>query len=918
MRGSKSHLERMVWGFLLSVAAACLASGAALATCTPPGTINPGDVPCYMTVQPIDVATTVGSSVAYAPFNSTSPTIDPTTAGSPLQTLPASSPSNLVGVQIPTNSISSNPIGFVVQPASGASPGTLSNPGVDVTRELLNNLGVELVWLPMTQYVYPACPASAPAGSCTAATQDFTTLQVDLAPTGSIVANCQGTISGTTLTISACSSGGLAVYDFLSGTGISNNPDGSLATYITGLGTGSGGTGTYTVNISQTVKRAITITAQSFTLTSANFKLLSNQPNISNGGTPAAWVNPQRTTVNLFFVNKLNPPPAMGGTLYGFGWLCNNGVAIGSQTFSQSRPDTIAHELTHNLCLDHANYGAGPWTTATGTNGSYLPPFGVVPQLPVTPLAGQCDPNYPACGANLMTTGSLRTEPTLACILAGYPTTTGATPVPAACKDSSGNQVAGLFNPNVNLKTDQVTTSPIVQNGVTLLQTPQQIQVLGRSGLLFNNTPTLQFSGFLDPIPHETTKAQLGTGSSSTDRAIFDLSGPAGGKPAETLLAWVLTLPQEQTFAKHDGFRIVSQSRKDLVQDVRYYPGPANNPLKRNIAYQPGGDNNADDPNIAAAAPSPCASATAECLVVKFQPPGLEANDSISFSKSILSSDAPITNEDLCKAKITYVFSDGFVTTSNFGRCAPVSLPLVASSWHPDPHVAPHVVQSNVLLAAGGDGQGCTPDDSGSCPPLEARDHDVTQEAQPGVSCDNGTTNGSDVTGIIKGPNIIIQGGQTCRYHDCEFLGSLTINNAHAFLKNCQVDGLLTMNSGTLNLAPLDPPSSAATSVFVHGVTQVGSNDNLPNSFSIGPGANLHGGLTIQNLPSGGTGYVCGSTFSGGVTVNNNQSLIQVGGGPPTCPINTIAGGFSCKNNMPAVTGGGNTVSGGTSGQCPH
>src|SRR6516165_10245024 len=165
MRGSKSHLERMVWGFLLSVAAACLASGAALATCTPPGTINPGDVPCYMTVQPIDVATTVGSSVAYAPFNSTSPTIDPTTAGSPLQTLPASSPSNLVGVQIPTNSISSNPIGFVVQPASGASPGTLSNPGVDVTRELLNNLGVELVWLPMTQYVYPACPASAPAGS---------------------------------------------------------------------------------------------------------------------------------------------------------------------------------------------------------------------------------------------------------------------------------------------------------------------------------------------------------------------------------------------------------------------------------------------------------------------------------------------------------------------------------------------------------------------------------------------------------------------------------------------------------------------------------------------------------------------------------------------------------------------------------
>jgi hypothetical protein len=39
---------------------------------------------------------------------------------------------------------------------------------------------------------------------------------------------------------------------------------------------------------------------------------------------------------------------------------------------------------------------------------------------------------------------------------------------------------------------------------------------------------------------------------------------------------------------------------------------------------------------------SPCASATAECLVVKFQPPGLGEHDSISFSKSILNGDAPI------------------------------------------------------------------------------------------------------------------------------------------------------------------------------------------------------------------------------------------------------------------------------------
>lgn len=47
------------------------------------------------------------------------------------------------------------------------------------------------------------------------------------------------------------------------------------------------------------------------------------------------------------------------------------------------------------------------------------------------------------------------------------------------------------------------------------------------------------------------------------------------------------------------------------------------------------------------------------------------------------------------KAKITCIFSDGFVTTSNFGPCPPVSLPLIASSWYPDPFVAPQVVKSN-------------------------------------------------------------------------------------------------------------------------------------------------------------------------------------------------------------------------------
>ena len=62
-----------------------------------------------------------------------------------------------------------------------------------------------------------------------------------------------GSISGTTLTVSAVASGTLAVGQLVTGTGVSASPPGSSATYITALGTGTGGVGTYTVSISQTV-----------------------------------------------------------------------------------------------------------------------------------------------------------------------------------------------------------------------------------------------------------------------------------------------------------------------------------------------------------------------------------------------------------------------------------------------------------------------------------------------------------------------------------------------------------------------------------------------------------------------------------------------------------------------------------------
>jgi hypothetical protein len=886
MADTKQHLGRVIRTFLLS-AVVCVVSGAALATCTIGE--GAGAVPCYIVVQPIDVCNSLGIC---APFNTTSTTGTPSTAGMLFQTPSPALPSP-IPASIPNNSTSANPIGFVVDPATGFFPGGPSGyttPGVDVTRALLNNAGVELVWLPMHSI-----------------TSSFTT--VNVTQTTNTVATCTGSISGFTLTITKCSGtpGAVAVSDALSGSGV------AAGTVVTGvLTTGSNGAGTFTVSISQTVK-STTITATTISLGSQDFLTLSQQDTKSTttcaiAKQPCTPLSPRGgptqdpTVVNLFFVNKLNPPPS-GGTLYGFSWICNNGVAIGQNTFFaptplQARPDTIAHELLHDLCLDHTTNGAGPWTPPTFANPPhYAGPAGVAPPIPTNPLSQECDSAYPACGANVMTAGSLRTPPSLQCVLA--PLLSASVTPPASCLTTVGGQTVqspGLYTGMA----DQVT--PLNQSFGYGLATPQQLpvsqeqQVLNAgSGLLFSNNPALMFSGLLKPIPHETTKAQLGTGN-STDVAIFDLSGPIGGKRGETLVAWVLTLPPEQTFARHDGVRTLSQSRADLVQDVNYYPASGQHPPVRNIAYRSGDDKTPDNPSIGTAEPSPCTAT--ECLMVKFQPPGLGEHDTISFSESILSGDMPITNDALCNAKITYIFSDGFATTSNFGRCPAASLPLVASSWRPDPHVAPYIVKSHVLLV-----DTIPPTCPGTPDPNTGLCRDPTQSppadvdpSQEGGQLGN-TCNNSPINGIIPGGHVT-PAGPNCSYKNCEFSGNLTINGQVVAIDNCQLDGNLTLTAGTLSIS----------NSHVLGNVQI----SLASTFNVGLSTNIDGNLTIQSLGPNDPGTVCATQIGGNVTVQNNSSQLQIGepAGQTNCPGNTINGNLNCTGNNPIPTSGSNTVKG--------
>jgi len=110
--------------------------------------------------------------------------------------------------------------------------------------------------------------------------------QYTIGPGGQIGASFTGSISGTTLTITAIASGAVALGQTISGTGI------TAGTTIVGFGTGSGGnineTGTYTVNISQTVT-STTISSyyqRPLSITSAFVRINTNsngQP-IVNGG----------------------------------------------------------------------------------------------------------------------------------------------------------------------------------------------------------------------------------------------------------------------------------------------------------------------------------------------------------------------------------------------------------------------------------------------------------------------------------------------------------------------------------------------------------------------------------------------------------------------------------------------------------
>jgi hypothetical protein len=186
-----------------------------------------------------------------------------------------------------------------------------------------------------------------------------------------------GSISGTTLTITAVSSGAIAVGSVLTGSGI------TTGTTVTAFVSGSGGNGTYTVNISQTVS-STTITAPVLQLlmppapqvSTGQSVLIRNVGSIAftvtdNSGNTISSIGSgiadfiyltDNTTVNgtwAVVVFGTGVSQANASTLAGYGLM-----AIGS-TLNQSYPVVSVSSAYTFLPSDRASFYV--WTGGAGT-----------------------------------------------------------------------------------------------------------------------------------------------------------------------------------------------------------------------------------------------------------------------------------------------------------------------------------------------------------------------------------------------------------------------------------------------------------------------------------------------------------------------------------------------------------------------
>jgi len=154
-----------------------------------------------------------------------------------------------------------------------------------------------------------------------------------------------GSISGTTLTVTAVTGGVINVGQVISGTGITGG------TSITALGTGAGGLGTYTVSVSQTVaSTTITAVATPGVITVATAPANNDQVVFSTTGTLPTGIT---AGTAYYVVNRTSTTFQISAT--------SGGTAINTSGFSQ----TGTHTATSYTLVNTSGTQSGVQTETT-------------------------------------------------------------------------------------------------------------------------------------------------------------------------------------------------------------------------------------------------------------------------------------------------------------------------------------------------------------------------------------------------------------------------------------------------------------------------------------------------------------------------------------------------------------------------
>jgi hypothetical protein len=340
-------------------------------------------------------------------------------------------------------------------------------------------------------------------------------------------------------------------------------------------------------------------------LTSSQLQTLTDQSEISMGSPPAPPLAANAHTINMFFVNSLVDGPGVTGTYFGLSWIGNNGVSIAMNSFGviargqivDAVPDTLAHEIVHNLGLDHPTDNPGVPTNdlmsvprieptianAVSSLGAGLG-AGATDQLNAAQVAQIRNPNGGPLNSFLnpipnITTSITPADPILvaqcvefaACWTSGTPTPwsdtltsaelaslgLGATQPFVAGQTSESVIRLGATTITFTTPTGPLTESLPQFNGLASHSDPCnfcEIDTVGTFSIPADATAATISGTFGNSVVPNSAGTNLCLGAGPPCAATppvandFSVSFPSGGRPGESLLDLTLTAPANVLF----------------------------------------------------------------------------------------------------------------------------------------------------------------------------------------------------------------------------------------------------------------------------------------------------------------------------------------------------------------------------------